>query len=321
MWEARQSLVSPTALGHQSAISLQAMDSAAAEFIYSIRPTTALITFHVDHVSLADRRVHGTVFIDVPMQLMADLVDKRTGQPIQPTDLVNPDKYGPLVLTISLEGSHDPTTVLAKPFSDYRYYQPGLSFPSHPGIYGIVGDATFGLTGVVNRFPEDAYEVIIAMTISLPDTIAYVANGTQSSTLPAIDEATQDTNMTGYDSSVSFPYRGVPLMVLWIERTSLSALFTFALALMPLIIALVLFHLILVHDMDLSTTLKLLFAALFTILPLRAVLVPTEITSVTLLDSLLGAEVMVFLMVGAFAYWREMWQRRSPQDSDTASVK
>ncbi len=72
------------------------------------------------------------------------------------------------------------------------------------------------------------------------------------------------------------------------------------------------------RSLSIEATLGLLFAAAFTVLPLRAVLVPSEVDMLTLVDDLLGAELMLLLTVGVAAYWRHLRQHPTPASREDA---
>jgi len=271
---------------------------------YPDAPTVALVTFHVERLSLSDRRIHGTVFIHVPAELMANFVDMKTGKAIKPEALI--DLYAPTKISILIIGGSGPDMTLTQTLDNLTYHHDEAGIPA--GLYGMVGAISLGVTGVAGRFPLDSYRLSVAMVPYLPDEIGYVGTDGQTQTLiPTEMRATLDTDIGDY-SLVKARFRTSQFTSLWLERARGAEMFTYAVAFMPLLLALVLAHLIWAHELDVTDTLKLLFAALFTILPLRAVLVPTDIGSLTLLDNLLGAELMLLLMVGAVAYWRDIWQ-------------
>jgi len=282
---------------------------------YPVAPTVALVTLHVERLSLSDRRIHGTVFIHVPAELMANFVDMKTGQAIKPEALI--DLYAPTKISILIIGGTDPDMTLTQTLDNLTYHHDEPGIPA--GLYGMVGAISLGVTGVAGRFPLDSYRLSVAMVPYLPDQIGYQTGGHTYSSLPTQMRATLDTDIGDY-SLVKARFRTSQFTSLWLERARGAEMFTYAVAFMPLLLALVLAHLIWAHELDVTDTLKLLFAALFTILTLRVVLVPTDIGSLTLLDNLLGAEVMLLLMVGAVAYWRDIWQRHRPSRRRAAGI-
>jgi hypothetical protein len=298
-----------------SFVPVERVDGQTVEYTVPASSTEALISFHVNQLSLADRRVNGVIYIDIPAPVIAKFVDRQSNQSIPMADLVQAAAYRDLPIRISIVVEGQPVVVVSQPLG-MLYTVPDPS--AHPGLYGQIGSFSLPINGLVGSFPQDSYALSSVLTMTLPDPITYSDAGTLSSEVPAALAISQDSTMTDYDTSVNLLQVPVGTSVLYftsiqVSRSLTSKLLTLAIALVPLLLAIVLAHLVWADVMSVDTTLFLVFGALFTVLPLRVVLVPAEIGSFTLVDSLLRSEVMLLLLVGIGAYVRHLWQGPSEQ--------
>lgn len=295
----------------QSVTSAQRKELAEVELTPAPTPNEALLTYHVDRISLTDRKVYGSVVVYVPPQMLAVFVDRRTGSPIPPAELNQATEYRDKQISAVMFASGENPHTVGQSISQFVYYP-----ASHlAGLGGLLGAISFPISGAVTSFPQDSYSASVIAAVALPDPIVYRTGGQDLRFLPVHVVATQDAGLADYDITYDIFLSGAPAsspsLLMRLTRSNWSRAFIYSMALVPLFIALVLAHLVWLRATKIDTMLGLLFGAVLTILPLRAVLVPAEIGSATLIDSLLGSELMVLLLVGVAGYWRYILGLRS----------
>ena len=90
-------------------------------------------------------------------------------------------------------------------------------------------------------------------------------------------------------------------------------LYVLSLAVTPLLVALIAMFLVLERskneEPDVQSLILGLFAAFLTILPLRPILVPSDITTLTTIDFILGLDMMVIVAIGVWMYICMLWRK------------
>ncbi len=298
-------------LATQSLVAARRMELAELELTPSPTLSEALLTFHVDRVSLTDRKVYGNVVVHIPPQVLAGFVDRRTGSQIPPAELNQSPEYRDKQLVAIMFASGEVPHQVGQSIAQLVYY-PASNLA---GLGGIVGAISFPVSGAVTSFPQDRYTTSVIAAVGLPDPIVYRTGGQDLRFIPVRLVATEDASLGDYDITYyiygNWSPSSSPSLQIRITRSDWSRAFIYGMALVPLFVALVLAHLVWLRATKIDTMLGLLFGAVLTILPLRAVLVPAEIGSATLIDSLLGSELMLLLLVGVAGYWRYILESRS----------
>jgi hypothetical protein len=170
--------------------------------------------------------------------------------------------------------------------------------------------------GRTSNFPNDSYWISIGAAIDLPSRLGYrTATGEVVDGVPAAIVPSEDVNFGDYtvDYQSASVSSFVPVVYVHVARPLTSRFFVLAMTALPFATALLLGHLVARRALQFDSILLLLFTALFTIMPLRAVLVPTDAVGITVVDRFLGSELMLLLVVGAVAYWRHIVHDERPE--------
>jgi len=161
-----------------------------------------------------------------------------------------------------------------------------LQFPTH--LTGPAG----GLIGGLAVFQSGG-----GFTWDLPTTIVVVQPDDQ--TFPSMHV----TISSSYSSS----------LVLHIERDGVIAWYTYAITAVPFFLAVIIWWLFRFHPPKDDSPFGLvvgLAAAMFTIIPLRAVLIPSDVQGLTRVDILLGLSLSLFLVVAVLPILGEIGHPR-----------
>jgi len=185
----------------------------------------------------------------------------------------------------------------------------------------LPGTVTLPVRGWPNRFPSDVYELSISNPwISLPDSVILATNSSgsrYSDILPttiaiAADPGLADHTLTVFEDSSSEPLT----IGLRIGRSDLYQVTVYIVAFLPLLLGGVVVHIWLrrrqpIFDLGFIAA---LIAAMLAILPLRAVLVPTDFntTGLTLVDDILVLGVLLIAVLLFFQYARIVAIRPMP---------
>src|SRR6266853_1455437 len=313
-------------------------------FSSSATPTTAVVHVHLRRMSVTDQTVHAHVSVDIDESMISEVFDRSTNKPLTFDDLVA-DPYGPMWLTVQMDqvfapiespnpapeagGQAQPCPGASQtgfPFATLQISLGSLGeLPAgagtHVHLFGDVCDTDVRTLGSVRSFPSDAYAVQAYAFLVLPPQLEFRGPGaTQPNrSLPSRLIFSSDDNLGDFDISYRSSSNGNGAVV-HIDRAFPIRLVTFGICLLPLILAMLVGAIATERPLgDLLPTLGILLGAVFTVLPLRAVLVPAEIATVTRVDLILGAEVMLLLVVGAAMYLRHtVAHSRTANVSDTS---
>jgi hypothetical protein len=173
--------------------------------------------------------------------------------------------------------------------------------------------ATFNIPLLWNpeEFPNDIVYTAMAVDVLLPAGITALGGQT------GVDGSTSLPAQMAINMTVGNQLGGQVIHVAWsnqlsyilIRRDTMSILFIYSVALVPLLLFALLAHLIVVTRKEPTTATDLISwiiavaATSLTVLPLRAVLVPANISSMTRLDFLLGLELLLLISLVVYRYW------------------
>jgi hypothetical protein len=169
----------------------------------------------------------------------------------------------------------------------------------------------FDLTADVwSSFPNDAYDGFETISLALPPTIVHRGNGS----LPVRVRVGTSGQMRQFNAELvpatgDRSFQGTHTLKWHVERSRQTRFFVWAVALAPALLVLVLAHQTFRGS---GRTFSLeAAAALLVVLPLRAVLVPQDVTGVTQLDRVLALELVAVIAVVAVGYALHLQRRRS----------
>jgi hypothetical protein len=161
-----------------------------------------------------------------------------------------------------------------------------------------IGTVTLSMAGDPQRYPLDSYQSSLGVTVGVPT--ALVAGSFTTSV-----EVIADPGVRAFDWSFGTNKSGTT--TLRAHRPLTTDLFVLSIAAIPLVV----FTLMAVRLFQGSSRpIEGFFAVatiMLTILPIRLVLVPAEITSLTLVDYALGSEMALLAAIAALSYlepWR-----------------
>jgi hypothetical protein len=297
-WRSQVRLPQPFAQYHLANQSLEPSTLEEPELIRNPpRTDSADVFVHLTSFSIGQRELSYALTVVIPPRVASRLVDNaRGGQAVAPQDLGR-GNYQNLEAKLILGQTSLPMTLQHIPLLGTALVQD----------YGTRAEPVS--IGRTSSFPNDSYWISIGAAITLPPALGYrtgtgdVADGIPAAIVPSEDLNFGDYTVDYQSTSVS---NFVPVVNLHVARPMTSRFFVIAMSALPLATALLLGHLAVRRAIQFESILLLLFTALFTIMPLRAVLVPYEAVGITVVDRILGSELMLLLVVGAAAYWRHI---------------
>lgn len=175
-----------------------------------------------------------------------------------------------------------------------------------------------------NRYPDDWYAAATSFRMQLPDGLVWSTPLLASSEIPAgaeVANASGSTDKIIYLSNSSFlqhtdegPYSSNPSISIIVRRPPLTQLFVWSMALTPALLLPIIVIQLISERREAGASSKTarnvsleLAAALLAILPLRQVLVPSEVQGLTTVDYLLGAELAIFIGIVVIYYMSHAW--------------
>jgi hypothetical protein len=291
-------------------------------------PTPLSLRVDILSVSLLERTIDLQVRIDVSSrEAYVGILDKRTKKrPFSVNKRGNvslDDRYKNLSISLITNTHEFRNRVTAFPLRSLVDPGPSDRPPESAAVItlGIRYSAT-------NRYPDDWYAAATSFRMQLPDGLIWSTPYLTSSEIPAdvqIADTSGSTDKMLYLSDSSFlentdedPFSANPSISIIVRRPALTQLFVWSMALTPaLLLPVILFQLIGERKEDHAPSRTArnvsleLAAAVLAILPLRQVLVPSEVQGLTTVDYLLGAELAAFIGIVVVYYTAHGW-------SDTA---
>jgi hypothetical protein len=298
---------------------------------------TAILVF--DRPSLHDQTAAASISLNLSAALKSSLNEYTTSEPnaISPvlspiTSSTNQVHAGrPYATNITLDPKYrDLLATLV--FADLRNNQVisreiplSAFFGSSPISASSTTSATLTLHGFPYLYPSDQYEAQYLIYLSLPNSIAVSENQDIPSTLVPLTISAR-LNNTARDYSYHFVKdtscsRYFPKLQFSVTRDAETQGFLYAMTLLPLLIlisvASVAAHIHIPsnpssHSDQLGLLLGLA-AALFTVPPLHAVLVPSNFPILTVLDMMLAIQIVIYILVYNIRFlvtpWTAWWKR------------
>lgn len=167
---------------------------------------------------------------------------------------------------------------------------------------GFITDVVVPTLSHPELYPFDYYKVALQFFIPLGDgsipTLVIKESSLADKNVERLDLCRQDDN----------PYEvGCNSFEVVITRNRAAWLYVIPLAVTPLIVALIAMFLVFdrskgKEEPDVQGLILGLFAAFLTILPLRPILVPSDITTLTIVDFILGFDMMLIVAAGVGMY-------------------
>ena len=216
-------------------------------------------------------------------------------------------------LTSSFTTENCERPVATAPFSDLV-----SSDGQHAALAGfsVPGTVTLPVSGWPNRFPSDVYELRMTPYVRLSPGLVFpfTEPGAYTTFVPTNIYITADPGLADHTLTVVEDSPTNPLIIgLLIGRSRLYQITIYIVALLPLLLGAVIAHISLrrrqpVFDLGFFAG---LIAAMLAILPLRAVLVPTDLGAegLTLVDDILVLGVLLIAALLFFQYARVITMR------------
>ena len=282
-----------------------------------------LFNVWVNGLDVATSKVNATIVVMLGDSILATMYNLENKQPFYPEQTLNSSSIQPSdsTVTLSVDDSYSRNgQVVEFPLTDMLPRTLGGRGKDYARI-----PISMSVIGTPGSYPNDQYsaEVIIG-SLHLPK---YVARSSISMAPPRIfADLALTTGMNGFHAeylaqqnvarfaSIAGFVSPLPYAKFsWkMERDVRSVTFIYVLSLVPLCIVAVMVHLTLTaRELDSAMVLQLivgLAAVLFTVLPLRIVLVPGGIGGLTRLDYVLGLMMAILLLAGIASYWMHFWR-------------
>jgi hypothetical protein len=180
--------------------------------------------------------------------------------------------------------------------------------------------------GSATRFPSDTYEVRTSPVITLPGSVSLPGLSSYWDGVPVVVTVSEGSGLAQYEVTAFADGPQDPRVIgVAISRVPWKVITVYAVALLPLLLAVVLAHVWVSRRNGATFDLGFaagLIAALLAVLPLRAVLVPGDVAaaSPTLVDDIL---ILGALLIAGFLFWQYMRFVRAPippKSKDAAST-
>jgi hypothetical protein len=276
----------------------------------------ARLTFEIQRLSPAERRLAGICRLEVPDALKRQLWDFQVKQAVATWEGTSPPALQPqyqdafLHLTI-LNRLHLPVVHKRIPLQ---------SLFARPGYQNLdkedfADPFDVPLDGMLVQYPSDWYWLNALVYIELPKPFILSADGLGGAFyLPLEIRVAYSPGLEGkeliavHQAANASPE--IQTLEVRIKRDRATRFFTYALALVPLALGVLLGHLLFLHpeSAGLKTNEVLMGAAviLLAVLPLRPVLVPAEIPVLTRVDILLGYSIVLIVSLVFIKYGIEL---------------
>jgi hypothetical protein len=220
------------------------------------------------------------------------------------------------------------------PLAPHPCRQPELTVPLGDLVGGDGAVASAGATAVPvsvpvdgspNRFPSDSYVVRVSPVITLPASVSLPGLSSYWDSVPVAVTVSEGSGLAQYEVTAFADGPQDPRVIgVAISRIPWKVLTVYAVAVLPLLLAVVLAHVWVRRRNGITFDLGFaaaLIAAMLAVLPLRAVLIPGDLAAVspTLIDDIL---ILGVLIIGGFLFWQYMRFVRAPippKSKDAAS--
>jgi hypothetical protein len=189
---------------------------------------------------------------------------------------------------------------------------------------------TLPVKGYAGWYPQDKYTANITLALALPSGMMPSMDSGPHSVIHGVNggSVANTYNVKVAPTPVSFQQlesNSNDTFALTIARDWYQQFFVYTVALIPLLFAILFFHLLFIsgsgHGIGRSFEhfTEALVVSVLSVLPLRVVLVPGDITGLTRVDLVLGVGLVLIVAVAAGKYAREIWTgTQSPPEEDEA---
>lgn len=306
-----ESVLFLAANGHVNQITKQQ----AEEFLANDkRPTLSL---EMDRLALADKHLQGSLRFDVSQTVQSELVDANTGKQVFQCDKnqnctnVKPQYADKKIQLVAIGTSSEPG-------SEFEFTKEVPLKDIGNSVLGrVVYPIDMPLTGFPNLYPQDYYFFDTYLIFSWPNGIIRQVNGKDPTGADA-DHYVIDPGNVGESQNVAIkplvdaknkPVEGQFHVSL--KRKTISQIYIYSVAMIPLMFALLFLHLLFFsrhfqHKIFEEFT-EALIVAILAVLPLRVVLVPSQLEELTRVDLVLGMGLVLIVAVAMGKYASEVW--------------
>jgi hypothetical protein len=292
--------------------------------IDEIAPLHPSLVFVADSLALKDKRLKGIVRLSIPQSVQNEYVDTtKNNAPIF-------DCSGTFCVLKAGYASKQIQVQLITASSENG----GESELSKNVTFGEIDASAFGralipvdvpLTGFPDLYPQDSYFLDIVMSFTLPNGIARLVNGKAPTGNQVDSYAVEPGNVSSSQDTTISPISNKAQLGEYhvsFKRPIRTVLYDYSVALIPLLFAVLFLHLLFFsqhfpHKIFEEFT-EALLVVILAVLPLRVVLVPAELDSLTRIDLILGLGLVLVVSVAVGKYATEIWSGR--QDDARAEV-
>ena len=270
------------------------------------------ITFTAASLDPTLDELSGTLSVTLPPGLPPLIRDAHGKSVFQGSGTTPYPQYANDKITVSLLVTNTPANkedVFSIPLKNF-------SAGSNLGLHEF--PFTIPLNGFSGSYPQDVYSTTLTIALSLPAGWTPNINTGAHALVHTVDGGTVENaynfNVKPTPASFNELESNAPdTFQITISRNWYNEFFVFAVAVIPILFALLFFHLLFVaggkHGIGRSFEhfTEALVVSILSVLPLRVVLVPGDITGLTRVDLVLGIGLVLIVTVAAGKYAIEVW--------------
>ncbi len=277
-------------------------------------PNCVSVTFEAQHFSPTERQLSGVIHIEIP-----NSVKERLWSNFE--YIATPDTDYPNILILKDEYKESEISLIT--FSSYlSNTESEIKIP----LYKFFADSTdnsvsipvsIKFSGELSSYPGDWYHAEHYFSINLPSAI-FFRNGDSGfgGTLPFNMYISSNFQIGEFDIKVrrnsennSMPFFSLEMLII---RDAITKYYIYAMASLPILLSSVFAHANFSNQKNkekiMGNIILEVSAVMFSVLPLRSVLVPSYLDGLVSIDLILGLGIALMVLIALIIYAREVWK-------------
>lgn len=283
---------------------------------------TIFMRFDGDDLSVGEGKLSGTISLLIPETVRSHLIDTNNGKKVftncDTGCVLARDGNAQFTLYMTVhDAAGRPTVDFKKSFklSDFGVNTDAVFFP-----------VTIPVTSFANNYPDDQYKFgIFFGGFDWPSNV-YTDNNKEPRTEYEVNggNVSKSYDITVTRNPTASKSQADRNLLVTFKRSTPTLIYIYVAACIPLILALIFFHLLFfsrhAESKRVEEYMEALIVTVVAVLPLRLVLVPPELTSLTRVDLVLGLGLIAIVAIAGIKYALEVWQGM-PEHPETESAE